>query len=89
MSQAKTDWGGQQEKFDSNEEEEKNYGGKKTKLIVEYFEKLPKTKTTENTFIVGEHKHKENKTQESIEANERENMIGQNSTLELIPNFAS
>ena len=43
-----------------------NFGGKKTKLIVEYFEKLPKTKTTENAFIVGEHKHKVNKTQEKI-----------------------
>ena len=66
-----------------------NFRGKKTKLSVEYFENLPKTRNTENTFIVGEHKHKENKTQEKIEANERGNMIGQISTLGLISNFAS
>ena len=74
--------------MDSNEKKN-NFRGKKNKLIVEYLEKLPKTKSTEDTSILGEHKHKKNKTQEKIEANERGNMIGQISTLGLIPNFDS
>ena len=75
VSQAKWRWGASKKFFLTPNNRKNHFGGNKIKIIVEYFEKLPKTKTTENTFIVGEHKHKEYKTQEKIEANERENMI--------------